>query len=341
MDIRSITQPNESLKPFESRMETMHDQKRHGENEPFSLSARPLHTSRSPSERLQSSSAGAERTSPQADPTRPGTPPLISNAARISPPASSSSASTPPPTTTFCPVNAVPKRKHKAKQSNPAVTERPLAPLAPAPPRPQLPPELRQIAPQPKRSESAGKTLYDIPAEIRVEIYKLVLEDVTLHILPRSAKLEQRAPHALTRTSRIVRNEVLPIIHATCAIEAMITDFNFSGLLEFMARIPPQDQKALTKNNRLKIQLCTTGEKSKGAPQAVSDPESLRRWLAYRADRCKPQPRWEYCGIWPGRKVESDIRRRIKRMTEDGKKRELIELGTKIGMSRLEEVGRP
>lgn len=250
---------------------------------------------------------------------------------------------TPPPQTSasFRPVNEAPLKKPPPKKLKPSTTERSLAPLAPAPPKPHPNPGPRQLAPQPGTLKFSGKTLYDIPAEIRVEIYKLVLADVTVHILPTESITERQAPHALTRVSKVVRNEALPIVHSNCAIEAMVTDFDFSGMLEFMARIPPQDMKALMKNDRLKIQLCTTGEKSKGSQQAVSDSGSLRRWLQYRADEHKLQPKWEYTGIWPGRKVESDIRRRIKRMTEEGKKQELIKLATSIGLQRLEGTPKP
>lgn len=222
------------------------------------------------------------------------------------------------------------KSAKKAKAQPPA---RSLAPLAPAPPR-----SLQSLAAGQSAGHS-GKNLYDIPAEIRVEIYKIVLENVTVHILPRESQQERRAPHPLTRTSRVVRNEVLPIIHSTCAIKATITDFNFSPLLDFMARIPPQDEKALTKNTRLKIQLCTTLDKSRGSSsQSINDGGSLRKWLTYRADPYRLQPHWEYCGAWPGRRVETEIRRRISRMKEAGKRDEMVAVAKGMKLERIEAL---
>lgn len=250
------------------------------------------------------------------------------------PPATSSQTPTPPPIS-FRAVNTPaaknPPQKKAATNVKSSTVERSLATLAPATARSK-----QQSAPR-QPSEYGGKCLNDLPAELRVEIYKMVLQDVTIHILPMEARLERRAPHPLTRVSKPLRNEVLPIIHANCPIEAMITDFNFSGMLAFMQRIPPEDEKALAMNDRLKIQLCTTGENTKGVQWNVSDSISLGRWLRYRADKCRLQPKWEYCGIWPGSKVESAIRRKISRMTEDGKKQELIKLGTALKMQRLEK----
>lgn len=246
--------------------------------------------------------------------------------------------------TSFRPVNTVVANKLSPKKTQkyakvPAV-ERPLAPLAPATARPQQHSASHRARSRQDPFIYGEKDLIGLPPEIRVEIYKMVLEDVVIHILPLEARLERRAPHPLTRVNQLIRNEVLPIIHSICPIEAMITDFNFSGMLAFMQRIPPQDEKALMKNENLKIQLCTTGEKSKGVQWNVSDSLSLGRWLRYRADKCRPQPKWKYCGVWPGSKVESAIRRKISRMTEDGKKQELIKLGTAVGMQRLEKPPR-
>lgn len=252
-----------------------------------------------------------------------------------------SATPTPPPPISFRPVNEPKPRIPTSQKANPATPERPLAPLAPAPIRLQPRPLAARLNPTRDVIQNYTRDLLGLPAEIRVEIYKLVLENVTLHILPLEARLERRAPHPLTRVSKLVRNEVLPIIHANCPIQAMVTDFNFNGMLEFMARIPPQDQKALMKNGRLKIQMCTTGEKSKCHQPGVNDNGSLRRWLTYRADKYRVQPTWEYCGAWPGSKVEAAIRRKIGRMTEEGKKQELIKLGSSIGMSRLEKPQKP
>ena len=215
-----------------------------------------------------------------------------------------------------------------------------LVPIAPKPPRPPSP-----VA-------NAGTCFYDLPPELRIEIYKSVLENVVVYIPPAQSNEDPRSPHAgprsphtvprsphalvrsplaLVRTSRQVRHEVLPIIHAHCAITAQITDFNFQGLLNWMQRISPNDQRHLLKNPCLKIELRTT-DKPPGQQEGVS----LRRWLALRADKIKPQAKWEYSGPNPHSRVKTDLRRRVKRMTENGKKAELKKMARTIGVDFAE-----
>ena len=177
-------------------------------------------------------------------------------------------------------------------------------PKYPAPPRRKL---AVSVIAQPT-------SFYDLPAELRIEIYKLALRNVVIHVVqPLSDKV---SPHPLVRTSKQIRNEILPIIHATCAIECCVTDFNFTGLLDFMRRIPPDEQKYLLKNDNLTIRLHTSTE-------PCSSLASLRKWLSYRGDKCRPQPKWRYSGPRPSTKVQNDLRRRVKRMTEENKKQEL------------------
>ncbi|KAK4541895.1 hypothetical protein LTR36_007259 [Oleoguttula mirabilis] len=184
--------------------------------------------------------------------------------------------------------------------------------LKPAPPR-------TFISAEPKRTD-----FFDLPAELRIEIYKLVLDSVVIHILPLYED-NHRCPHALVLTSRQVRNEVLPIIHSTCAIRANVTDFNFSGLLAWMERVPPDQQAHLCKNRALTVRLCTSLK-----PAGFC--ENLRKWLHLRADLHRPQPDWEYSGPTPKNKVANDLRRRVKRMPEEGKRQEMAVMLGAIGV---------
>ncbi|CAK3747382.1 Hypothetical predicted protein [Lecanosticta acicola] len=179
---------------------------------------------------------------------------------------------------------------------------------------------LRQIAPAPRRplpGHQPRVTFYDLPAELRIEIYKLALEGVVIHVLPLNTVEERKIPHPLTRASRQVRNEVLPMIHSMCPIRCSITDFCFDGLLAWMHRIPPDEQSKLLKNENLRIHFHTTGN---NAPRGL---DSLRKWLHDRADPCRPQPKWSYQGATPPSKICADLRRRAKRMRESGKQAEL------------------
>ncbi|WPG98866.1 Hypothetical protein R9X50_00166400 [Acrodontium crateriforme] len=170
------------------------------------------------------------------------------------------------------------------------------------------------------------KCFYDLPAELRIEIYKLVLSNVTIHILPPKATRRHQVPHALTRTSKQVRAEVLPIVHSTCEIRANVTDFNFDGILDWINRIPPNQLVNLTKNQDLRIRLCTTLD------MGNQTADSLRKWLHLRGDRHRPQPNWQYCGPEPEGKVANDLRRRAKRMADQKKRSELVAMIRGLGL---------
>ena len=177
-------------------------------------------------------------------------------------------------------------------------------------------------------------SFYDLPAELRVEIYRLALSSVQIHMLPPNTS-ERNNPHALVLTSRQVRNEVLPLIHNSCAIRIDITDFNFDGLLAFMARMPPDQEANLRKNTKLQIRLCTTTtpHAKKGEPcNSMKNSASLRRWLHLRADPYRPQANWVYSGPNPDFKTSYEMRRRAKRMRKDGEKAELIKMLKAIGV---------
>lgn len=198
-------------------------------------------------------------------------------------------------------------------------------PLRPAPSRNIILPSM--IAPP-------NTCFYDLPAELRIEIYRLALDRVTVYILPSTRPLHH--PHPLLRTSRQIRNEVLPIIHAHCKIKAKITDFDFTGLLEWMRRIPSDQEANLCKNDRLIIELKTTINETKNQScHSIRNSASLRKWLHMRADQYRPQPTWNYIGTRPGpdAKTAYELKRRAIRMKEVGEVKELwIMLGA-MGVS--------
>ncbi|KAF2483781.1 hypothetical protein BDY17DRAFT_154784 [Neohortaea acidophila] len=242
-----------------------------------------------------------------------------------------------------------------AARATPHVTPRPLRDLQPAPPRPVLlhPSAVAAASPPPP----TGTCFFDLPAEIRIQIYTLILENVIIHITPTARPSSPHAtatinnsedkgssssndasmqhhPHALLLTSRQIRLETQPLMQSLCPIKAAVTDFDFSGLLTWLARIPSAQQSQLTKNTRLCVQLCTTSK-------VPGDLPTLRRWLHDRADKCRPVMKWNYSGARPSNKVGSDLRRRLKRMKEAGKRGELerMLIAIRVSVPRLGESG--
>lgn len=192
---------------------------------------------------------------------------------------------------------------------------------------------------QPKRAppEGAKTSFFDLPAELRIEIYRITLKGITIHILPTSPKhgtdtpdngsRRPPSPHPLLLASKQVRNEVLPLMHASCPIQCAVTDFNFDGLLLWIKRVPPHEETHLKKNKNLTIILNTA------EPSVPKTMESMRKWLHMRADKCRPQPDWKYKGSAVQNKVGADLRRRTKRMTEVGKQRESCKILRALGIS--------
>lgn len=74
------------------------------------------------------------------------------------------------------------------------------------------------------------------------------------------------------------------------------------------------------------MRLCTSTK-----PDALGD-STLRKWLKLRADKYRPQPKWRYSGPLPKNKVANDLKRRVKRMTEEGKRAELVVMLNAIGV---------
>ena len=202
-----------------------------------------------------------------------------------------------------------------------ATIRRPLAPLAPAPYRP--PPAFRPAV-----------TFFDLPAELRIEIYKLALRGVRIKILPEDAEQEDRKPLPLARASRQVRSEVLPLMHAMCPIRSVVKDFDFGGLLLWLSRIPPSQQGNICKNDNVRIDM----ETGATPPRNL---ESLRKWLHMRADHHRAQAKWTYHGHAPNLKVCREMRRRVKRMNEQGKREELIVILQAIKVPLNEDLAQP
>ncbi len=203
--------------------------------------------------------------------------------------------------------------------------------MATRPPPRRLLPALARRPPPPQHT---GTSFYHLPAELRIEIYRLALASVRIHILPPNST-ERSAPHSLVLTTRQVRNEVLPLIHNSCPIRIDVTDFNFDGMLAWMARMPPDQEENLRKNTQLRIELCTTSAanaRKDKTSNSMKNSGSLRRWLHIRADPYRPQPDWKYSGPRPDYKTAYEMKRRALRSRKPGEKQELMKMLVSIGV---------
>ncbi|KAK4502223.1 hypothetical protein PRZ48_005648 [Zasmidium cellare] len=131
------------------------------------------------------------------------------------------------------------------------------------------------------------KTFFDLPAELRNDIYSLAASDLILHLFNPSTKTQKQKPiPALLLANRQCRNEFLPILLSTATIKASITDFDFSPLLRVTGSLYATELKSLRANPNLKISLRTKKCTNDAYP-------NLRRWCINRASSLDRLP-WSY-----------------------------------------------
>ncbi|KAK5170946.1 uncharacterized protein LTR77_004090 [Saxophila tyrrhenica] len=183
------------------------------------------------------------------------------------------------------------------------------------PPLPALHQPLSQISRTPSQSSTTSSDPNSHPPSLTTNRPPPPNQSTLAPILDKRRTYPN--PHPLALTSRLIRNETIPLLHQHCPVHCTINEMDFTPLLAFHSRIPPSDLKYLQRNPNLVITLVTTQDKELGAL------DSMRKWLHWRADQHRCQPDWRYEGSRPSSRVGNDLRRRLKRMVEKGKKAEM------------------
>ena len=128
-------------------------------------------------------------------------------------------------------------------------------------------------------------TFFDLPAEIRNDIYDLVAGRTTLR-LPVGKKREAPVIPGLLVASKQCRHEYLPLLYSTVPFLVEVRDFGFGNLTRVVSSLYRTELKAMRNNVRLVIQLRTQNCTRENLA-------SLRRWLVARADGLDRLP-WNY-----------------------------------------------
>ncbi|KXL45521.1 hypothetical protein M433DRAFT_134587 [Acidomyces richmondensis BFW] len=145
-------------------------------------------------------------------------------------------------------------------------------------------------------SQKSGLTFFDLPAELRNEIYDLVAS-TTILTLPPSSNTSNRKDRSLVPvpglllTSRQTRREYLPLLYSTAPVAVEIRDFNFNPLLNAVANLYATELKALRLNPNLVLQLRTQN-------CTKDNLAGLRRWVVSRANSLDRLP-WRYEVVHP------------------------------------------
>ena len=132
-----------------------------------------------------------------------------------------------------------------------------------------------------------GTSFYDLPSELRIQIYELVAHDARLSLffaLPKNIKTP-----ALLLTSRQIRNEYRPVLLSLAPIRAHVGNYNFKPIMRVVGSLYSTELKALRKNNNLTIVLHLKSFDVTSEHCMTS----LRRWAVKRAEHLDRLP-WSY-----------------------------------------------
>jgi len=180
-------------------------------------------------------------------------------------------------------------RRNPSKDSTPSSTRN----NSHVPTTPASRDDIPSTTPSPQKS---GLSFFDLPAELRNEIYDLVAS-TTLLILPPSPtsnNKKDRPPApvpGLLLTSRQTRREYLPLLYSTAPVAVEIRDFNFLPLLNAVANLYATELKALRLNPNLVLKLRTQN-------CTKDNLAGLRRWVLSRADSLD-RLAWRYEVVHP------------------------------------------
>lgn len=133
-----------------------------------------------------------------------------------------------------------------------------------------------------------GPSFLGLPPELRIAIYELVFKDCEIQIL-RSFQRPMACPHPLKAVSSQISREARACYYRTCPVESVVTDFDFSHILEWEARRRVcSDMKELRRNPNLTIKLSTyswPGDRDDGR---------MARWLDRHGEDRPSILSWSY-----------------------------------------------
>lgn len=136
-------------------------------------------------------------------------------------------------------------------------------------------------------SKAKSTSFYDLPSELRIQIYELVARDTRLSLFSASPK-HIKTP-ALLLTSRQLKNEYRPVLLSLAAVRAHVDNYNFKPTMRVVGSLYSTELKALRKNNNLTIVL----HLKKFDVTSEHCMTSLRRWAVKRAEHLDRLP-WSY-----------------------------------------------
>lgn len=152
------------------------------------------------------------------------------------------------------------------------------------------------------------KNIFDLPAELRNEIYRHVIESTEICIF-QSICSDHNDSYSLALTARQIRGEALPLLYRSGRLHACIIDLNFEGLLAFTTRLTRPDRRNICVNPNLEIRLRQSTPAGIDVCVSKMSMDSLRAWAVHRAQMDQPQPSWTYTGTYTNHDAALKARR--------------------------------
>ncbi len=134
---------------------------------------------------------------------------------------------------------------------------------------------------EPSPTKQRPLTFFDLPAEIRNEIYELIANETRIFVpapaFKKSSKALPSAPPSLLLVSGQTRREFLPLLLEIAPIRCVIKDLDFSNLTRIISSLYSTELRALRHNPAFTILL----QIEKCNRDTIA---SLRRWLVNRGE---------------------------------------------------------
>lgn len=140
------------------------------------------------------------------------------------------------------------------------------------------------ITAPPAEARGPGRTIFDLPGEVRNVIYEYTAQSTSLVL--RSSRDKPSPPPALLLVSAQTRKEYVPILLSAARITIPVISFDFREVKRLIGGLYSTEMKALRSSKSLTILLML----ERGQKDNMT---SLRRWLVSRSTGMDRLP-WRY-----------------------------------------------
>lgn len=152
------------------------------------------------------------------------------------------------------------------------------------------------------------KTTFDLPAELRNEIYKFALESASVCVVLSNGS-DCHEPLGILLAAKAVRKEVLSLIYRHGNIHVEVVDLDFEALLAFTTHLNTQQRAAMYDNPKLEIRLRRSDPLEDDAVLPSENLMRLKEWVVSKTHADQLQPCWRYTEPYTNHRAAARVRR--------------------------------